>query len=166
MSRKKSPAAPAKPLADRRVKDGRSVVWLQGLLCGGFAACAPSAALLLSILLAPGMAMLAFERQPGRPVTRAMLLFGSSASVFPMLALWDAGHTVDAAWALAAEPRTLAIAWAAAGGAWLFTELVSVAMRLVLASATRARKRRLRAISDRCMEEWGLEAASGAIGLE
>ncbi len=158
MSRKKAAETKATSIPAQAASGGRSLVWLQGLLCGGFAACAPAAALLLSILLAPGLAMLTFERQPGRPVTRAMLLFGLSASVFPTLALWDAGHTVDAAWALAAEPRTLAIAWAAAGGAWLFTELFSVAMRLVLASATLARKRRLRAISDRCAAEWGLDA--------
>ena len=70
MRRTKSSAAKAKPPADRGASGGRSLVWVQGLLCGGFAACAPA----------------------------AMLLFGLSASVFPILALWDAGHTVDAAW--------------------------------------------------------------------
>ena len=161
MARKAQAAAKAKPSTGRPAGGGRSLVWLQGLLCGGLVACAPATALLLGLLLAPAFVMLAVERRPGRPVARTMLLFGASAAVFPTIALWNAGHSVDAAFALAADPRTLAIAWAAAGGGWLLTELLPVAMRLALASAALARKRRLRALRDRCAAEWGLEATAG-----
>lgn len=135
------------------------MVWLQGLLCGGLAACAPATALLLTVLLAPALAMLAFERKPGRPVTRTMFLFGLSATVFPILALWNVGHTVDAAFTLATDPRTLAIAWGAAGGGWLLTEIVPIMMRLVLVSALRVKRQRLHTMRDRCAAEWGLESA-------
>ncbi len=135
-------------------------MWLQGLLCGGLAACAPATALLLAILLAPALAMLAFERGQGRPVTRIMLLFGLSATVFPTLALWNTGHTVDTAFVLAADSRTLAIAWVAASGGWLLSEIVPILMRLALMSASRVKRQRLHTMRDRCAAEWGLESTS------
>jgi hypothetical protein len=136
---------------------GRSLVWLQGLMCGALAAFAPGTATLFGILLGPAIVALLLDRAPGRPAARAMLLFGLSGSVFPAMALWNAGNGVDAAFAVATDPHTLAIAWSAAGAGWLLAELLPIAVRLALDSASLARQVRLRAMRNRCAAEWGFE---------
>jgi hypothetical protein len=134
---------------------GRSILWLQGLLCGVLAALATPTALVLGVLLAPGLLSLVLDRAPGRPAARAMLLFGLSATVFPLMALWKAGHTMEVASVLASDPGTLALAWSAAGVGWLLVQLAPLAVRLALESIALSRRRRVRALRARCAAEWG-----------
>jgi hypothetical protein len=131
------------------------MLWLQGLLCGVLAALATPTALVLGVLLGPGLLALLLDRAPGRPAARAMLLFGLSATVFPLMALWKAGHTMEAASLLVCDPGTLALAWSAAGAGWLLVQLVPHVVRLALESVAIARARRVRALRARCAEEWG-----------
>jgi hypothetical protein len=131
------------------------MLWLQGLLCGVLTALATPTALVLGVLLAPGLLALVLDRAPGRPTARAMLLFGLSATVFPLMALWKAGHTMEAASVLAGDPGTLARAWSAAGVAWLLVQLAPLAVRLALESMALSRRHRVRALRARCAAEWG-----------
>lgn len=140
---------------------GRSLLWLQGLLCGVLAALATPTALVLGALLAPGIVAVALDRAPGRPVARSMLLFGLSATVVPLISLWKTGHTLEVASALASDPGRLAIAWAAAGAGWLLAQLAPTLVRLALDSAAVSRRRRLQALRARYAEEWGVSDAGG-----
>ena len=142
----------------------RSLVWLQGLLCGVLATCLPPTAITLAILLAPGLVAVACDRSPGRPIARTMLLFGLSATVFPLIALWSAGHTIDTALMLACDPRSLALAWLAASAGWLLTQIAPLLARLALEAAAASRRRRLRLLRDRYSAEWRLDDERSGLG--
>ncbi len=162
-----SPSQPPSLVAPS-AEQGRSLLWLQGLLCGALAALVTPTALVLGMLLAPGLAGLALDRAPGRPVARAMLLFGLSATVFPLITLWKAGHTMEVATILALDPATLGIAWTASGGGWLLGQLAPLLARLGLESVAQTRRSRIRALRFRCAEEWGFprpaEDDDGSVG--
>lgn len=139
--------------AERR----HSFVWLQGLACGAVVTLAPATALLLAVLLGPGGVALMLDRQPGRPTARAVLLFSAAAAVEPVRALWAAGHTAQAAWALLGDLGTIGTAWSAAAAGWLLVELAPVAARVVLEARSRATNARLRATRARLADEWGFD---------
>jgi hypothetical protein len=139
---------------------------MQGLLCGVLAALATPTALVLGVLLAPALLALMLDRAPGRPTARTMLLFGLSATVLPLLELWKAGQTMEAASVLACDPGSVALAWAASGGGWLLAQLAPLLARLTLESIALSRRRRVRALRARCAEEWGfLDRDENAEGI-
>ncbi len=143
------------------------MIWVQGLLCGAVVALAPPLALLLAVLLAPAAVVVTLEADAGRPTSRSLLLFGLSASVDPVRRLWGAGDTIGASLRLLGEPRVLAIAWGAAAGAWVLTELTPAAVGLVLDAAGRSRAARLRARRERLLQDWpGLGTAARTSGTE
>jgi hypothetical protein len=107
------------------------------------------------VLLGPGLVALVLDGRPGKPVARAMLLFGLAPAVAPLRALWTSGHTLEMAMAQLADPRTLAFAWAAAACGWLAAELAPLVVRAALDAAAAARRRRLLAARRECAEEWG-----------
>jgi len=146
----------AKARARKREGAG-SLTWLQGLACGALAALAPSMAFLAGMLLAPGLLALAFDREPGKPVARAVILFALAACVTPLRAAWDSGQGLDSAVAQLTDPRVIGTVWSAAGAGWLLTQLAPVAIALALEAASMARASRLRAERDKLAEEWGLE---------
>ena len=154
------------PQAAARADPGRSMLWLQGLLCGVLTALATPTALVLGVLLGPALLALMLDRAPGRPTARTMLLFGLSATVFPLLSLWKAGHTMAAAGVLAGDAGTLALAWAAAGGGWLLAQLSPLLARLALESIALSRKHRVRALRARCAAEWGFPDLDEDAGSE
>lgn len=134
----------------------RSLAWTQGLLCGALVAMAPALAVLLAVLLAPSLLALALERSAGRPVLRSVMLCNASGCVAPVRALWAGGHGVAAATALLADPRLLAIAWAAGAAGWLLAELCPLGLRLALDAMAAAQAARLRARRARLVEAWSL----------
>jgi len=135
----------------------RSLTWLQGLGCGAAVALVPAAALLLGVLLLPGMLSVAYDRQPGRPVARTVLLCGAAAVVAPAMALWNAGATIDASLALLGDLRVTGTAWSAAAVGWILAELAPVVALAVLETVTAARAARLRSERDKLASEWGFE---------
>jgi hypothetical protein len=135
----------------------RSLIWLQGLACGGMVALAPETMLLMVVLLGPGLLALMLDRQPGRPVARAILLCGAAACVEPIRALWAAGHSLDAALAGLGDLGALGTAWSAAAGGWLLVELAPIATRAVLDAHSRARVARLHTLRERLAEAWGFD---------
>ncbi len=133
-----------------------SLVWLQGLACGGFAALAPSVAMMVGVLLGPGLVALALDREAGKPVARAVLLCGLAACVDPVRSLWASGHGLNASLALAGDVRVVGGAWSAAAAGWLLAEIAPVAVRAALEAGAMARAVQLRAARERLAEEWGL----------
>ena len=147
-------ASPAKS------EGNRSVVWLSGLACGALAAIAPGTIVVAAALLAPGLLALKLDREPGRPAARTVLTCGLAACVQPVVTLWNAGHSVDAAWAIASDPWVCGVAWAAAGAGWLLIQIAPPGVRMVLEAGALTRAARLRAMRARVAEAWGLEDAA------
>ncbi len=135
---------------------GSSLIWIQGLACGGMAALAPVAMLQVALLLAPGLVALAMDHRPGKPMARTMLLFGLAASVEPIRAAWanGSGPNLDRV----TDPTDLMTAWCAAAGGWLLAQLVPVLVGLAVDAAQRVRAERLRALRAELVRTWGLEA--------
>ena len=153
-------ARAAKPRNAERA--GRSLVLLQGLLIGALVALATPSALLFGVLLAPGLVALALDQSPGRPIARAMLLFGLAATIAPLTFLWKSGHTLELATTQIADAQVVAAAWSAAAAGWLVAQLSPLAVRMALESAALARKRRLTTARNRCAADWGFPASHEA----
>src|SRR6266480_1236596 len=90
----KRPQSPVPAAIVKRPRQ-RSMVWLQGLLCGAVVTFAPPTALLMGVLLAPALLALVLDRQVGRPKARSVALFGMAASVDPLRSLWVNGHNMS-----------------------------------------------------------------------
>ena len=145
-------------MASKAVPERRnSLVWLQGLACGGMIALAPATTLLIGVLLGPGLVALLLDRQAGRPTARAVLLCTAAAVVDPVRALWQGGHSLLAASTLLGDLGVIGTAWSAAAGGWLLVELLPVMARVVLEAHSRTRAARLRAARTRLAEEWGFD---------
>jgi hypothetical protein len=137
------------------------MVWLQGLTCGAVVTLAPGVALLLALLLGPGLLAVLLDREPGRPMARCVLLMGVATCVQPLRILWADGGSAAAALALAADLQVLGTAWSAAAAGWLLAELAPLGTRLVLEALARSRAAKLRAERERLLAEWGAEDAEG-----
>ncbi len=134
-----------------------SMVWLQGLGCGAVVALVPAMALLLGVLLLPGVLAVLYDRQGGRPVARTVLLCGTAAAVAPTVALWGAGNNLDACLMLLGDLRVVGTAWSTAAAGWILAELAPVAVLIVLEAITQTRAARLRAERERLAAEWGVD---------
>ncbi|MSP02694.1 MAG: hypothetical protein EXR07_16840 [Acetobacteraceae bacterium] len=151
----KSPKSLKQPAAARG--GGRATVWLSGLACGVLAAIAPGTALVAGCLLAPGIVALKLDREPGRPVARTVLTCGLAGCVQPIITLWNAGQSLDTAFAIVADPGATGVAWSAAAAGWLMTQLIPLGVRAALEATALTRATRLRASRARIAEAWGLE---------
>ena len=139
----------------------RSLIWLQGLLCGALATLATPTALLLGILLGPAVLALLLDRQPGRPKGRSVALWGMAASVDPLRLLWASGHSIPVATSIVANLHVVGVSWSAAAAGWLLAEIAPIGVRAVLEALTLSRAVRLRAARARLVEEWGFESPPG-----
>jgi hypothetical protein len=135
----------------------RSLAWLQGLGCGALAALFPAMALLLGVLLLPGVLAVLYDRQGGRPVARTVLLCGTAATVAPVLALWGAGDNMNACFVLLGDLQVVGTAWSAAAAGWILAELAPVVALAVLEGITQTRSARLRSARERLAVEWGFD---------
>ncbi len=149
------------PKSARRLDNGhpRSLLWAEGALCGVAAALSPPTALLLAGLLAPGLVSLALDGLPGKPVARAVLLAGVTASIASLRQLWLDGTSLDAALNLLEDPLRLGTAWAAGATGWLISELAPIIARLLLDARSLIRAKELRAERERLQAEWNLPAS-------
>lgn len=140
----------------------RSLLWLQGLLCGALATLATPTAVLLAVLFSPALLATLLDRQPGHPIARCVVLCSLSAIVGPVGLLWSAGHTMEAAITLACDVEVVGTAWAAAAAGWLLAELLPVGVRMVLEVASRSRAVALGIARQRLETEWGLPPTTAA----
>jgi hypothetical protein len=139
-----------------------SLVWLQGLLCGAVVTLATPTALLLGVLLGPALLAVVFDREPGKPRARSIVLCSMAASVEPLRTLWLTGHTIPMAAALAGNAHTVGVAWTAAAAGWLLAEILPIAVRAVLETLSIARSAQLRTERAKLVEAWGIEDEAAA----
>ena len=137
----------------------RSLLWLQGLLCGGLVTLATPTALLVGVLFLPAIIAITMDRQPGKPIARSVALFGFCGIVGPVISLWLAGHTIPIASTLAMDMNNVLLAWGAAATGWVLAELSPIAVRAVLEALALSRAARLRAERVRYEAEWGFNPA-------
>ncbi len=159
----RSKAASASPISARSATDfapPRSLLWLQGLLCGGLVTLAMPTALLLAVLFGPAVVAAVLDRQPGRPIARCVALVSLSAITGPITLLWAGGQTMAAALVLATDPDAVGWAWGAAAAGWLLAELLPVGVRILVEVASRSRATALAAARKRLEVEWGFSPAA------
>ncbi len=151
-------AAEAPPPAGEptQVKSARgSMLWLQGMVVGVLLAFATPAALLGGTLLAPALMAYMADRTPGKPVARAVFLFGAAVALGPLWHLCLAGDNMATALEIMSDPVTLAYAWIAAAFAWALCEVLPVIMENIGSYAEAARVAAWEAELKRSEEEWG-----------
>jgi hypothetical protein len=144
------------PKSAARPKSGiGSMLWLQGMACGAVLTFATPAALLGGTLMAPALIALLADREPGRPVTRAVLLFGGSVSIEPLWRLCLSGDSMATALEIMSDPAMLAFAWIAAAFGWAMCEVLPVLLENGSRLAEAARVAAWKAELKRIEEEWG-----------
>lgn len=148
--------AKATTKATKQGGGGSSLIWLQGMACGGMAALAPVAVAQVAMLLAPGLVFLMLDDQEGKPVARAMLLFGLAASVEPVRAAWANGGP---GWDRVTDTHALLIAWLAAAVGWLLANALPVLIGMAVDASHKARSATLRDSRAALINEWGLDEA-------
>jgi len=140
-------AAKAKPEAG----GGGLQVWLLGMACGGLGAMVPALAAQAVMLLAPGLLALLFDRAPGKPVARTMLLFGLGGSVDPVRAAWGMGFD------RAIDGGGLTTAWALAALGFMLTQAIPMVVQTIVDQKSAARAAELRQTRAQLVADWGLE---------
>jgi hypothetical protein len=131
-----------------------STLWLQGLACGALVTLATPTALLVGVLLVPTFVVGVTDRAAGKPVTRAVLLYGLAGLTLPLIGLWTGGHSMEQSVGLVTDPVTVAIAWAAQGAGWLLAEAAPLAVRAVLEANAVALTMKLRAERAALEADW------------
>jgi hypothetical protein len=122
--------------------------------CATVAIIAHGAIALAGLLLLPGIGARLVEQTPGRPMTRAMILFGLAASAPAATRLWMAGGGWDAGVDVALDPLAIARAWAAQATAWIVAESLPVLLIARADLTARAQLRTLRAARTVLEQEW------------
>ncbi len=150
----KAAAAKTNSVAAGAAPRRRSWFWLQGVVCGGAAVAIPGTALMVAVLLAPGLAMYAAEQGRSRPLARAMILMGAASAFFPLRLLWEQGGSLDTALNLLGDPARPLLSWAASGAGWLVGQATEMATRLALDAAAAKTLRALKEERDQLNAEW------------
>lgn len=131
------PAAKPRKAKPSRAAPDRTA-WLQGAVFAAVVTLATPTAVFAAILLLPSLMAAIADPTPGRPVGRAVLLYGLAAAAPEAAALWRHGNDIGTALRLALDVPTLAWCWAAQAGGWLLTQ----ALPLVIHAALDARAAR------------------------
>jgi hypothetical protein len=140
-----------------RGKRRGSTLWMQGLACGALVTLATPTAVLAGVLLVPTFVVAAIDRADGKPVARAVLLYGLAGLALPLVGLWTGGHSMDQSIGLVTDPAVVAIAWAAQAAGWLTAELAPLAVRLLLDLKTAAHMAKLRNERAALAADWGTD---------
>jgi hypothetical protein len=146
-ARGRSPAQPKSGIG--------SMLWLQGMVCGAVLAFATPAALLGGTLMAPALIALLADRDPSRPVFRAVALFGGAVSLTPLWHLCLSGDSMTTALDILSDPAMVAFAWLASAFGWALCEVLPVLMENGSRFAEAARVSAWKAELKRIEEEWG-----------
>ena len=145
----------AKAAAKPRTGRGGSSLWLQGLVCGVVLTFATPAALLACVLLAPALLASIADRSPGRPVVRAVLLYGTAVALKPLWHLCLTGDSMDTALAIMSDPMTIGACWLGAALGWALCEVLPFVLETAGKFAEAARVLVWETELKRCREEWG-----------
>ena len=88
-------------------------------------------ALPLLCLFLPALLALVLEREPGRPMTRTLLLFGVAGAWDSIAAFWPAGSLRGADWTALADVHALVRAWLAQAVGCLLAEAIGLGFVLL-----------------------------------
>ncbi len=133
---------------------GGSRLWLQGMACGAVLTFATPAALLACVLLAPAMLASIADQAPGRPVVRAVLLYGTAVALKPFWHLCLTGDRMDTALAIMSDPLTIGSCWLGAALGWALCEVLPLVLETAGKFAESARVLAWEVELKRCREEW------------
>jgi len=134
---------------------GASLLWAQGLVCGGLVAARPGLALLALLLFWPVGVIAALDRAPGRPALRSAALWAAAAGFAPLRAAWDNAGP-DPLSGLLGDGHALWIAWGATGWGWALAQGAPVLAESAEALLRARRAVRLRAERAALLEAWRL----------
>lgn len=142
-----------RPSGTRR--EGGSLLWAQGLVCGGLLAARPSLAILVVLLFWPVAVAALADHAPSRPLVRSVALWSGAAGFAALRRAWDmAGF--DPVWAVLHDGRTLWLVWLAAGLGWGLAQGVPLAAEAAADALRAHRAARLRAERAALLEAWRL----------
>ncbi len=144
----------SKPVAPRNPGAANISTWLQGVACGVLFIVATPTAVLGVLLLMPTLLSFVADREQGRAVTRAVVLFGFAGSCAPFVSLWHTAHGMEDVWLLITDIRTLAIAWSAQALGWLLAQILPFFIGLIGEAKIRMEIARLQKRRDALAEEW------------
>lgn len=88
-------------------------------------------ALPLLCLFLPALLALVLEREPGRPMTRTLLLFGVAGGWDSIAAFWPSGSLRGSDWAALADVHALVRAWLAQAAGCLLAEALGLGFVLL-----------------------------------
>ncbi len=122
----------------------------------------PGLGVVTVVLLAPAVAGALLDRDPGRPLLRAMMLPASAAALIPLWETWRMGGGLDAGLAVLSDPAALGWPWIAAACGWLAAQAGESMALLLMGLRTRRRRSALEARLAELNAEWdtGESAAS------
>lgn len=135
-------------------KGGRG--WMVGMACGMLIVLAAPTALLLAVMLLPGIFAWMVDRLPGRPVGMIVLVCGLTLTIGPLATLWSGGGEWIVCRDILSRITTPAGAWMAQGGGWLAAELAPVMARLFIELKVAAQASMLRSARAKLEAAWGL----------
>lgn len=135
---------------------GRMSLWFWTFGAAVMVLAAAPTAVLLGILLAPGVAVWALDRSPERGLARIVLLFGLAGVLRPLVHLWTGNAGWGAAITLASDSGVLAMAWGGQVLGGLLAEVGPSIMNIVLERKFRLQVAHLEAARSILETEWGV----------
>lgn len=114
----------------------------------------PGLGVVTVVLLAPAVAGALLDRDPGRPLLRAMMLPASAAALIPLWETWRMGGGLGAGLAVLSDPAALGWPWIAAACGWLAAQAGESMALLLMGLRTRRRRSALEARLAELNAEW------------
>lgn len=115
----------------------------------------PGLGIVVMVLLAPAAAGALLDRDPGRPLLRAMMLPAAAAAMIPIWQAWRLGAGLDAGLSVLADPVAIGWPWAAAGLGWLAAQAGESLASLLMSLRARRRRGAIEARLADLNAEWG-----------
>lgn len=132
---------------------------LMGIAAGiGFGlglALVPGLGVVTMVLLAPAVAGALLDRDPGRPLLRAMMLPALAAALIPLWETWRMGGGLGAGIAVLGDPAAIGWPWLAAACGWLAAQAGESLALLLMGLRARRRRGALQAQLADLNAEWG-----------
>jgi hypothetical protein len=117
----------------------------------------------LLCLLLPALLAVVLEREPGRPLTRTLLLFGIAGAWDPIAAFWQARSVNDVDWSAILGGRPLALAWLAQAAGCLLAEGAGLGFVLLADRESERIKAACQAEIAALRTEWSLTETEGGV---
>jgi hypothetical protein len=133
------------------------VVGALGIGVGSLIALSPDLAVPLVLLLLPSLVVLLIDQEPSLGHARAMLLFQAAACFNPVRSAWYQCSGLEGCLSQLCQPAAVMRAWLCAAAAWLLTEILPIALKLLEDYRLRGHRAALQRRRQELAAEWGLE---------